>query len=50
MARKPSEGCSDLQNIEVAWKELREVYCGDSKNLEYTDLPAEPAVVQTFVK
>jgi hypothetical protein len=37
-----------FQDIEVVWKELREVYSGDFRNLIYVDLPAEAAVVQTL--
>jgi len=37
-----------FQDIEVVWKELREVYSGDFKNLVYADLPGEAEVVQTL--
>lgn len=37
-----------FQDIEAVWKELREVYSGDFKNLVYADLPAEAEVVQTL--
>ncbi|WP_262510564.1 hypothetical protein [Dyadobacter jiangsuensis] len=39
-----------FQDIEVVWKELREVYSGDFKNLVYTDFLAEEALLRTLVK